>query len=1099
MKLPRALLLLLKSCLLVVFSLSANAQTTKTSMSGKVITETGDIVIGASIVLRQINTGTVYGCVTNSSGIYLLPDLNPGGPYLLELHRAGYQPYRYSGLYIRLAEPSILNITVQGYTISLPELQVKSSLKQQLFSEKRGPMFHIGQREIDQLPTIRRGIGDFLRLNPQAFGAAVAGGNYRQNFITIDGSEFNNNFGVGENLPGNGAQPVSLDAIAEISVNIAPYQAIWESGFIGSAVNIVTRSGGNQITGSAYGYFHSEAQNGYRTGKETFPRRSNDYHVEGFRIAGPAIRNKLFYFISYEQERESYAPQTFRAATATEPYGSSANIARPTAAELDEISRYLNDHYGYKTGAYQNYIFENKSRKVLARLDWNIAANNTFSIRYNQLNSSKPEILNGSRSPLVPYAPAFGRNSVNALTFSNSNFSTLSNFYSLAAEWNSKPAANLSNTLRGSYTGQHEPRTSQSQLFPFVDILKDGLPFTSFGYEPFTYGNIRQVSVLSLTDYLNWNHGRTNNVAGFQVDYSKTKNSYMPFGMGYYTFASWEDFTSNQKPMDYALTYPLNKVTEPAEFSFNYVNLSSYFQQTRMLSDRLSMTAGLRSDLQLYPGTLAENDVLAGLTFKEGQRLHTSKLPKPTLLLSPRLAFRYDLNAGKTMRLRGGTGIFTGRIPYVWIIAQARYSGLHQISQAWQGQQNTPGLFAPAQPQQSIPAVGNGRALPSVVSFISRDFKMPQIWKSSAALDMILPMGFNATIEVIFNRDIRGVAFKNVNLTKPLRLNISGYPDNRLVYPAGNAAKYINPLNNSGLVDPGGNSPLNAVVLYNSSRGYYLSVISQLEKKMKNLSFSVAYSRSRAKNYNDGDGDQTLSALNATASVNGINNPELSYAGYVVPGRIVATLRYSLQYAEKMKLNIGLVYQGSNEGRFSYTYSRDFTRDGTNKSLIYVPAKPAEIQFIPMNVVVNNRVQVISAEAQSQAFFNYIEQDVYLRKRRGQYAERNAALLPWRHQFDLRLSHDIGLDMRKKAHALQLTCDILNAGNLINRNWGLRKIVNAAAILQPANLDLVKPGGSIVPAFQMAVLADKMVTETFRNDVSIASVYQVQFGLRYLF
>jgi len=1085
--------------MLVVTSITAIAQTTKTSMSGKVVTQTGEMLSGASIVLTQLNTGTIYGCVTNSSGFYFMPDLNPGGPYLLELRSVGYRSYQYSGFYIKLDEPLIFNITVQSYTITLPELKVSISASQQLVSEKRGPTFHIGHREIEQLPTIKRGIADFLRLNPQAFGAAVAGGNYRQNFITIDGSEFNNNFGVGENLPGNGAQPVSLDAIAEISVNVAPYQSIWESGFIGSAVNIVTRSGGNQITGSAYRYFHSEDNNGHFAGQESFPKRSNNYHVEGFRIGGPVIRNKLFYLISYEQERESYAPQVFQAATTARPYGSSANIARPTVTELDEISSFLNDTYGYQTGAYQDYSFENKSRKLLARVDWNIAANNTFSIRYNQLNSSKPELLNGSRSPLTPYAAAFGRSTVNALAFSNSNFSTLSKFYSLAAEWNSKPAAKLTNTLRGSYTRQYEPRTSRSQLFPFVDILKDGLPFTSFGYEPFTYANKREVNVLSLTDYLNWNHGKTTHVAGFQVDYSKTRNSYMPFGTGYYTYASWEDFARQQKPLDYALTYPLNNIEEPSEFSFNYVNISTYFQQTRVLSDRLNITAGIRSDIQLYPDPLAENEVLAQLTFAEEQHLHTSKLPKPRLLLSPRFAFRYDLNAAKTMRLRGGTGIFTGRIPYVWIIAQARYSGLYQITQAWQGQQNTPGIFNPSQPQQNIPASTNGNALPSVVSLISRDFKMPQSWKSSIAMDILLPAGFNATVETIFNSDIHGVAFKNVNLNQPAPLNIAGYPDNRLVYPAGNATKYINPLNGSGLADPKGNSPLNAVMVYNSSGGYYLALISQLEKRMRNLSFSVAYSRSTAKSYNDGEGDQTLSALNATATVNGINHPELGDAGYVMPNRIVSTLRYSLQYARKLKLNIGLVYQGSNEGRFSYTYSRDFTRDGTNKSLIYVPSSPAEIQFVPLNVMVTKGIKVISAAEQSQAFFNYIDQDAYLRKRKGKYAERNAALLPWRHQFDLRLSHDLAIGMGKRTHTLQLTCDILNAGNLLNRNWGLRKLVNAGAILQPANLDVLKAGGKIVPSFQMAVVGDKLVTQTFRNDLSLASTYQLQFGLRYSF
>ncbi|MCX2483151.1 TonB-dependent receptor [Pedobacter sp. MR2016-24] len=1090
----------MRKYLLIIFlliSVTTSAQNTKTSISGKVVTETGEILTGASITLTQLNTGTIYGCVSNSSGLYFMPNVNPGGPYLITLQHAGYEAYQYANLHIKLDEPLVFNITVHSKTIVLPEFKVTGSAREQLVPEKRGPMFHIGYQEFDRLPTLKRSIADFIRLTPQAYGGAVAGGNYRQNFITIDGSEFNNNFGVGQNLPGNGAQPVSLDAIAQISVSIAPYHSIWESGFIGTAVNMITRSGGNNITGAAYSYFHSGYNNADRNAKPGFTANSNNYHVEGFRMGGPAIENKLFYFLSYEQERESYTPQVFHAATEAFPFGSATNIARPTERELDEISLFLKETYGYETGSYQDYTFQNKSRKVLGRIDWNIATNNTFSIRYNQLNSSKPELLNGSRSPLIPYSSTMGRTTSNALNFNHSNFTTQSNFYSLAAEWNSKPGAELTNTIRGSYTRQYEPRTSDSQLFPFVDILKDGVPFTSFGYEPFTYGNKREVKVLSLTDYLTWNYGRTNNVAGFQVDYSKTNNSYMPFATGYYTYASWEDFATHQKPQEYALTYPLNSASVPSEFSFNAMNVSAYFQQTRNLSDRLKITVGVRSDIQLYPAALEENELLASLNFADGQQLHTSKLPKPTLLLSPRMGFRYDLNASKTLQLRGGTGIFTGRIPYVWVIAQARYSGLYQITQAWQGKENTPALLSPAPPAYPIAATGN--TLPSIVSLISRDFKMPQSWKSSLALDISLPADFKATLETIFNRDLRGVLFKNVNLKSPTPLSIPGYPDNRLVYPSGNADKYINPLNSSGIPDAQGSSPLNAVMVYNSSKGYYLSIVAQIEKRSRNLSFSIAYSHSRARSYHDGDGDQTLSALNATPSVNGVNHPELSYAGYVMPNRVVSTLTYHLQYAKNLKLNIGLVYQGSNEGRFSYTYSRDFTRDGTNNSLIYVPANPSEIQFAPLSVVTSNGLRTFSAAAQSDAFFKYVEQDSYLRKRKGKYAERNGALFPWRNQFDLRLSQDLNLNLRKKSHTLQLTCDILNAGNLINPNWGLRKVPNASALLVPSNLNTLQPGGSVLPAFQLAVIGEKLITDTFRDDVSLNSAYQLQFGLRYIF
>ncbi|HEY0176149.1 MAG TPA: TonB-dependent receptor, partial [Pedobacter sp.] len=442
--------------------------------------------------------------------------------------------------------------------------------------------------------------------------------------------------------------------------------------------------------------------------------------------------------------------------------------------------------------------------------------------------------------------------------------------------------------------------------------------------------------------------------------------------------------------------------------------------------------------------------------------------------------------------------IFTGRIPFVWIISQARYSGMYQLTQTWQGQQNTPGAFDPV-PQPPVPSNNSG-SLPSVTSVLSRNFKMPQTWKSSIGLDLKLPADFNGTLEAIFNRDFRGIIFKDLNLVNPVPLNIAGYPDNRLVYPAGNSEKFINPLNSSGLPDKNGNSALNAVVVSNSSKGYYFSAMAQIERKISSdLSFSLAYIKSTAKNYNDGDGDQTQSALNATPSVSGINQLALGYAGYVMPDRIVSTLTYSKQYAKHLKFSVGLIYQGANDGRFSYTYSRDFTRDGTNRSLIYVPASPSEIKFSPLTVSVNNTTTTYSSQQQSDAFFQYIAQDAYLGNRKGKYAERNGAMLPWRQQFDLRLSHDFFLERKGRKNTIQLSCDIINAGNLLNPDWGLKKLVNATSILVPSNLDQVKPGGKTLPSFQLATVGGKLVTETFRNDYSINSTYMMQFGIRYLF
>lgn len=1085
--------------ILLALPLHMIAQTTKTIISGKVVAENGVIIQGASLMITYLPTGTIYGCATNRSGGFFIPNLEPGGPYQLEVTSVGCKKYRLANIFLKLDEPLTLSVVLQSSVNLLSEVPVTVSKSKKLpAGEKSGPIFNVDQQLMSLLPSVKRSIGDFTKLSPQAFGPAIAGGNYRQNFITIDGSEFNNNFGVGENLPGNGSQPVSLDAIAQISVNVAPYNSIWESGFIGSAVNIISRAGTNKTEASVYTYFRNQNDYGYRAGDLNIPKRDLQYHLEGFRIGGPLIKNKLFYFLSYEQETEQYDPQQLQAATQEMPYGSSPNVARPTANELNTISKYLSDHYGYQTGPYQDYNFENKSNKILFRLDWNIARNNTFSIRYNQLQSTKPELITPSRSPLTSFSASSGRRTANALFFSNSNFTTESNFYSLSAEWNSQVSTHLFNTMRASYTRQHEPRVTDSQVFPFVDILKDGVPFTSFGYEPYTYGNNRDVNVLSYTDYLHWTQGKHTWAAGFQTDYSKTRNSYMPFGTGYYTYASWDDFVTGKKPVDYANTYPSNTDQKIPEYTFDYINISAFIQHTIAVTDRISITAGVRSDLPLFPQPLQENPFLAKLAFAGGQYLHTSQLPVPTLLVAPRMAFQYNLKADKSIRLRGGTGIFTGRIPFVWIISQARYSGMYQLTQTWQGQQNTPGVFNPGA-QTPVQASTPG-SLPSVTSILSRNFKMPQTWKSSIALDMKLPADFNGSLEAIFNRDIRGIIFKDVNLAAPVPLNIAGYPDNRLVYPASNSDKFIHPLNAFGLPDPNGNSTLNAVVVSNSHKGYYFSAIASIEKKISNtLNFSLSYSRSTARNYNDGDGDQTQSALNATPSISGINQADLGYAGYVLPNTVISTITYSRQYAKHMKFNIGLIFQGANEGRFSYTYSKDFVRDGTNRSLIYVPLNPSEIKFAPLTVMVNNVQKTYSSQQQSDAFFQYVDNDSYLKNRKGKYAERNGALLPWRQQFDLRLSHEFFLERKGKKNTIQLSCDIINAANLLNHNWGLKNLVNASSILVPSNLDNVKPGGKVLPEFQLATMGGKLVTETFRKDYSINSTYMMQFGVRYLF
>ncbi|WP_207421157.1 TonB-dependent receptor [Desertivirga brevis] len=1075
------------------------AQTTKSSIEGRINNADGIPVESASIRMIYLPTGTQYGAGTDEQGRFYLPELKPGGPYQIEVAHIGFDKFQLKDIYLRLGETKSLDIKMNKRTAVLSEVVISATAyKNNNLPIQTGPRLHLNSASLNSMPGVRRSISEQLRRVPQAFGNAIAGGNYRQNFITVDGSEFNNIFGVGENLPGNGAQPISMDAIDQLSVSIAPYNSIWESGFIGGAINIITRSGDNQTRGSAYSYFRNEDMYGYRVGDGQAAKRPLSYQMNGLRVGGPLIKDKLFYFLSFETERETNSPQPFQPSTAGNPYGSGPNTARPSAEALSAIRDTLTSRYGYYAGEPNSYNFRNNSSRFLVRLDWNIATNHTLSLRYNQLNSVRPELVNGSRSPLSAFPVGAGRRNINAVPFSNSNFSTQSNFYSLAGEWNFSVNKRMFNTVRLAFTQQDEPRESNSSIFPFVDILKGGTPFTSFGMEPFTYGNSRQVNLLSVADFLHGSSGKHQWQIGVQADYSRTKNTYMPFGTGYFTFASWDDFLTGQKPVDYAVTYSVVPGVEKPSYSFVYTNTALFGQDHFALNKRIGVTAALRTDLPVFPDPLAENTLAGSLKFSGGQDLITSRLPRPAFLFSPRLSFHWDIDQSKNMRLRGGSGIFTGRIPFVWIISQARYSGMYQATQTWQGQENTPGPFG-ANPKAYIPAETPeaGSFLPAVMSVLSPDFKMPQTWKTSLGIDALLPAGIKGTLDVLYNKDIHAIVFKDINLVTPQPLNIPDYPDHRLVYPAAINQRFIHPLNASGVPDANGNSAFNAVLVGNSSRGYYWSVTMSVERQLnRSLNFSASYVKSFAKSLNDGDGDQTLSALTATPTVNGINHPQLSYSGFVSPSQLRGIFSYRTPVSKHLQLSAYLFYQGSIDGRFSYTYARDLVNDGTNKSLIYVPRDKSEIRFAP--IVDNNTGKVMfTAEQQQRAFFDYVEQDNYLRTRKGRYAERNGAQLPWRNQVDLKLTADITLTRRHNQHSLQFTADLLNAGNLFNPAWGNKKLVNASAILVPVNLNAVKPGGDVQPVFQMATPGGKLLSDTFRNDVSLNSTYIIQLGLRY--
>jgi outer membrane receptor for ferrienterochelin and colicin len=1087
---------LLLVSMLLIMSVSSIAQVTTSSMTGLVTDSKGSPVEGATIVAVHTPTNTQYSAFSDNKGNYRLQNLRPGGPYAIFITILGFKNEKIENIELALSSSVVLDVKLEEETISLQEVVISGIGKNSNMSTSNaGAITNVSSKDIALMPTINRSINDLTRLTPQANGTSIGGGNYRQNFITVDGAAFNNAFGIGTNLPGNGS-PISIDALDQISVSLTPYD-VRQSGFIGSAVNAVTKSGTNEFKGSLYTYMTDERLRGNKVEEEYFDKSPSKYNLYGLTFGGPILKNKLFFFVNFESEK-TINPGPARVAS-TDGTANGTTIARPTVADMDMMSKYLKDTYGYETGPYQGYSFDSPGKKFLARVDWNIAKNQKINLRYSYMDSKSPTYPSTSTSPFTNLYTG-NRQSMDAMWYQNTGYFQENNFSSFSGEWNSSYLGGvLNNTLRATYSYQNEPRsTGGNKEFPFVDIMKDGRPYVSFGTELFSYGNLRQVATYNVTDEITYILGNNTFTGGLSYEHNNTKNGFMRFGTGFYVFNSWEDFVGAKTPKAYGITFSNTPGYAQAYPSFQFDQYSLYFQDEIKFSSRFNFTAGLRFDLPTYPDSPQKHPLIEEMSF-DGRKYSTGTLPKQRIMYSPRVGFNFDILGDRSIIARGGSGIFTGRIPFVWIVSQIGDAGMLQSTMQYQGN-DIPGPFNP-DPRAYLPATQPqaGTIVPTGgFTIMDPNFKMPSTWKSSLAFDFKLPYEFDASIEGIYNKDMNSLQVYKDGLISGTAMNIPGYPDHRIMYPQNYGDKYMVKLNSSGKLDPTGTYgalPLFVTNVDNKDNGYYSSVTFKLEKKnWNNLSGMVAYTRSWAKSLLDGSGDQMSSVWNLYTTINGANNPELGYAGYVMPDNLIGSLSY--RYKD---FTISLFYNGGSGGRGSYVYSSNIVKDGANatSNLIYVPKDPSEIKFV--DYTYNNVLW--TAQQQSDAFFSYIEQDKYLKTRKGQYAERNALIYPWIHHFDIKFNQDFTLNIAGKNHTLQLGLDITNVGNLLNSNWGNNWSMYQSSLLVMTNASSVSPTGTVVPTFRLNSVSGsgEIATETFRKTVGFSSTYSMQFSLRYIF
>jgi hypothetical protein len=1079
---------LLFMAMLLLFSGSIFAQVTTSGINGKVTGTNNESLPGATIIALHVPSGTQYGTTSNTEGVYRLANMRVGGPYKITVSFVGYKTQEQGGIYLSLGQTLGLNINLQETSSQLSGIEVVSEKSAIIDGNRTGASTNIRAEQMEALPTISRSITDFTRLSPQSNGSSFAGRDGRYNNITIDGANFNNNFGLStKSLPGGDAQPISLDAIEEVSVNVAPFD-IRQSNFTGANINAVTRSGDNTWKGSIYTYYRDKNFNGKKVGEKELTLTDQTTISSGLRIGGPIVKNKVFLFANAETEESSYPGVTW--VPSTDGVGDAENfISRTSLSDMQTMHDFLLTRYGYEAGYYNNFPnFSSSNIKALVRLDWNINKHHRFTTRYNWVRSTNDQQVNATSAPGT--RSTFGRIGEMSMAFSNANYGFMNTVGSITAELNSM-WTKTANKLLFTYTKIRDTRMSNSSGFPFVDIYEDGNPYMSFGYELFTKDNDVQNNVMTFTDNFNVYLGKHTVTLGASFDYLYFGNSYKRYGTSYYRYASMEDFMTGAAPTTFGLTYPYGDGDGYAKLNFGYGAV--YAQDEIQLTDNFKITPGIRVEMPAYFDDLKENPAITKLKFQDlnGDSLHidVGSWPESKPTFSPRLGFNWDVKGDKSLQVRGGTGIFTGRLPFVWFTNQPTNSGVLQntveITKAYQLSvlRFNPDPFAHLNIDSLFSATPSSKA-PGSIAVVDKSFKMPQVWRNNLAVDFKLPFqDLVLTLEGIYSKDINGVIQYNANL-KGTDTTFQGV-DNR--------PRYLSNKINS--------SVSSAMVLTNTKdNGFAYSVTVQLAKPFtKGLSGFLAYTYSGAKDLTSNPGSAAQSAWSSNPAVIGQNDPGLSYSQFSVPSRVVGALTYHVEYLKHLGSTISVYFSGSSQGRLDYIYSNDMNGDGNAADLMYIPKDESEIEFADLTYKDADGVtQTIIAADQETAFWAYVAQDDYLSSHKGQYAERYGVVMPWLNRWDVKFLQDLYISKDDSKQTLQLSIDLLNVGNLFNADWGVAQ-KQALGAYDITLLKYAKANAEGVPTYNMNLISNKLPTSTYVPVFSTTSTWGAQVGLRFTF
>ena len=1013
----------------------------------------------------------------------------------------GYQQVNYTEITLTLAETYNLNAQLNESNEFLSEAVVIAAPTSKFAAvEKTGSVTNIDNKQIEAIPTVNRNITDVTRLSPYGgSGMSFAGSDGRTANFTVDGANFNNNFGLSSSLPGGG-NPISIDAIEELQVVISPYD-VRQTNFIGGGINAITKSGTNTFRGTAYVYHKNENMQGDSVYGEqiTGARAINRSTTYGFTLGGPIIKNKLFFFVNAEYSK---IPSVVNRWRGSENGVAIPNdyISRTTLQDLETVRNFVYRNYKYETGSYTDFPANESNAKVLARLDWNISQKHHLALRYNYTinnvwNSPNATSMDGGTRM------SGGRMSQYSMAYANNMYSMNNVVNTWSLDLNSRLTDNLSNQFLATFSKLDDIRGSNSEEFPHIDILKDDNNYISLGYELFTWNNAVHNTVANVKDDLTWYAGKHKVTGGVNFEYQMADNQYMRNGTGYYRYTSLDDFLNGAAPEIVDLTYGYDGEKAPAA-RVQFYKAGLYVQDEWSISDRFKLTYGTRldglffdnSDLMTNNAILAPKYYPASHNYQETS-IDTGKWPTSKVTVSPRIGFSWDVLGNRKVKVRGGTGLFSGRLPLVFFTNMPTNGGLVQY-QAQINAKNAKakgftmdefagGLVTDSNGKATVDALLNklhglgypstvspkDGSVPSSISAVDPNFKMPQVWKTSLALDVTFPVSFPLTLtaEGIFNKTINAVSISDWSMA-----NVGGFArvngaDNRPIYPSDFR---------------GGRTK--AFVLENTPKGYGWSANVQLNMQpIESLSLMAAYTHTVSKEITGMPGSAAESAFTYVSTSEGPNYIPLHNSQYVTPDRVVASLTHHDQSGN----HYSLIYESWRGGyNYSYMLTNDMNGDGYAYDAVYIPTD-AEVS--------GNQFRFVSKD-DAERFMAFVHKDPYLSKHQGEYAEAYSLYSPWVHRFDISYKHDFTVKIGNTRNTLQLSADIKNFLNLFNSSWGVAKYLNPAIGSEARILKYEGVDGDGFATFSTPAAISGSV-DTFAPYHALSQCWFASIGIKYLF